>query len=57
VLADVWYTSPQPGELLLKWLGEGDEPATRRQSRGEKHSIQQMGSSKRDLPRCRLKIN
>jgi hypothetical protein len=28
VLADVWYTSPQPGELLLKWLGKDPEPQT-----------------------------
>jgi hypothetical protein len=28
VLADVWYASPQPGELLLKWLGKEAEPRT-----------------------------
>jgi hypothetical protein len=28
VLADVWYTSPRPGELLLKWLGKDVEPRT-----------------------------
>ena len=72
VLADVWYTSPQPGELLLKWLGEGDEPATTIVKAGEKNiritadgvirsAIYQDGRLKINLkpalqPRCRVAI-
>ena len=36
VLADVWYTSPQPGELMLKWLGKDREPPTTVVKAGDK---------------------
>jgi hypothetical protein len=37
VLADVWYTNPRPGELLLKWLGKDSEPPTTIVKAGEKN--------------------